>query len=148
MSKVDMSVFEELMEFHQADSLSELLYAMCSGDIYFGADYEWENEWPSYDLYKSDRVEYDRLSSLRENERVEKYEPHCESVRLKYGYEHLEQEGGGEGGAEDCHGVFKLGDKYYKASYRYYSHHGHDYDDIESTLHEVTPSEVTITVYK
>ena len=63
-------------------------------------------------------------------------------------YEHLQQEGGGEGGAESCHGVFKLGDKIYKAEYSYYSHAGHEYDHILDTIQEVKPVQKTITVYE
>jgi len=66
----------------------------------------------------------------------------------KYGYVHLEQEGGGEGGAEYCYGVFSLGGKTYKAEYSYYSYHGHDYDYILSTLREVKPVQKVITVYE
>jgi hypothetical protein len=64
------------------------------------------------------------------------------------GYEHLEQEGGGEGGGEHCYGVFKLRGKIYLAEYSYYSHNGHEYDCIASTLKEVAPVQKTITVYE
>lgn len=64
-----------------------------------------------------------------------------------FGYKHLEQDGGGEGGAEDCEGVFKLGGKYYHTTWRYYSHHGYEYDGIVGNLSLVTPSQKTVTVY-
>lgn len=63
-------------------------------------------------------------------------------------YEHLDQEGGGEGGSEYCFGVFKLNGKIYRAEYSYYSHEGHHYDNIVETLREVKPVEKTITVYE
>jgi hypothetical protein len=62
------------------------------------------------------------------------------------GLEWLEQEGGGEGGAEDCHAVFKFKDVVYKVFYNYYSYVGFNlYDDI---LTIVEPKEKTITVYE
>lgn len=62
------------------------------------------------------------------------------------GLEWLEQEGGGEGGAEDCHTVFKFKDVVYKVFYSYYSYNGFSlYDD---TLTIVEPKEKTITVYE
>lgn len=64
------------------------------------------------------------------------------------GYEHLEQEGGGEGGSEYCYGVFKLKGIIYKADYNYYSHYGHDYDSIKDSLQIVEAKEKTVTVYE
>lgn len=72
----------------------------------------------------------------------------CDSLEEKYGYKHVVQEGGGEGGAEDCYGVFKLGGKTYKAEYSYYSYHGGAYDNILKTLREVKPVEKTVIVYE
>jgi hypothetical protein len=63
-------------------------------------------------------------------------------------YEHLEQDGGGEGNGEYCYGVFQLGDTIYRAEYSYASYAGYDYDDIISTLKVVTPKKKTITVYE
>ncbi len=63
-------------------------------------------------------------------------------------YEHLQQEGGGEGGAEDCYGVFKIKDKTFKAYYQYRSHEGHDYSDIEYSVRFVTPKLKQVTVYE
>lgn len=65
-----------------------------------------------------------------------------------YQYEHLEQEGGGEGGGEYCYGVFSLKGKIYKGTYSYYSYNGHEYDGIERTLKEVKPVEKVVTVYE
>jgi len=62
-------------------------------------------------------------------------------------YKHIEQEGGGEGGAEDCHTVFKVKGKFFRVDYSYYSHYGSNYDNIVNSLTEVFPKEVTVTVY-
>jgi hypothetical protein len=67
---------------------------------------------------------------------------------LKEKYEHLDSDGGGEGGSEDCYGIFKLGDKIFKAYYTYYSYNGHEYENIVDTLREVTPVQKTVTVYE
>lgn len=71
----------------------------------------------------------------------------CEGDYDCDGYEHLEQEGGGEGGAEYCYGVFKLHDKIYKAEYCYSSSYGCYYEYIVDTLREVKPVQKMITVY-
>ena len=39
-------------------------------------------------------------------------------------YEHIYTEGGGEGGAEDVEGVFKLKDTFFMVDWRYFSHEG------------------------
>lgn len=82
----------------------------------------------------------------------------CESILTKgaieavkqfgFDFEHIEQEGGGEGGTEYCYGVFKINGKYYKAEYSYYSYNGHEYDDIKSTIEEVFPVERLVTFYE
>jgi hypothetical protein len=61
-------------------------------------------------------------------------------------YEHIYQEGGGEGGAEYCESVFKWKGKYYKITYNYYSYTGYRFDSAE--MGEVFPTEKTITVYE
>lgn len=63
-------------------------------------------------------------------------------------YEHIEQDGGGEGGAEDCYGVIKFKDKYYKTEWKYYSHNGFDFCGAKYYIREVTPKQKTITVYE
>lgn len=54
----------------------------------------------------------------------------------------------GEGGSEYCEGIFRLGDKHYKVSWSYYSHHGYETDGALDTLKLVTPKEKTIVVYE
>lgn len=58
----------------------------------------------------------------------------------------MQQEGGGEGGAENCFTVLRVDDNYYKVFYNYYSHEGFCYDYAEVRL--VSPKEKTITVYE
>lgn len=65
-----------------------------------------------------------------------------------HGYEHLNQEGGGEGGAESCSLVFKLDGKFYKTSYSYYSYDGYSYDYFWDNMKEVHPKQKTVTIYE
>jgi hypothetical protein len=128
-NKVDMSVFENAMEVLGIDDMKEMVFSMCEGDVNFC-------------------ITNDQLKGWREDGATD----HNHEVRQKLldqiGYEHLEQEGGGKGGAEACHGVFKLGGKIYLAAYSYYSYDGCEYDDILDTLREVKRVEKTITVYE
>lgn len=71
-----------------------------------------------------------------------------DNLKCVKSFEHLEQEGGGEGGVEHCYGVFELNDVIYEAEYSYYSYNGHDYYGISDTLKIVKPVEKTITVYE
>lgn len=71
-----------------------------------------------------------------------------EMLAEKFGYEHFEQDGGGEGGAEDCHAVFKLGDKTYRTYYWYRSHYGYGTDGIVDNLEEVKPVQKMVTVFE
>lgn len=124
MSKVDLSVFEELLEVAEGESsnLDEMVYYLCEGD--FGeAIVKYNGDW-------------------------DEYRARTEALEKEFGYEHLDQEGGGEGGAEYCYGVFKLKGKVYRAEYSYYSYNGPEYDGITETLREVKPVQKTITVYE
>jgi hypothetical protein len=58
----------------------------------------------------------------------------------------LEQDGGGEGGAEDCETVFSIDDVIYKITYNYYSHHGYETDYAQAYI--VIPVQRTITAYE
>jgi hypothetical protein len=119
-----MSVFEELLAASQGESsdLDDVVYYLCEDEFGEGfVPYAGD-----YEKYKQDLIK----------------------MKEDWGYEHLEQDGGGEGGSEYCYGIFKLKGKIYKAEYSYYSHHGHDYDEILDTLKEVTPKEKLITVYE
>jgi hypothetical protein len=124
MSKVDLAVFEELLEKggEEGSSLEAVVWSLCEGD--FGENIvSWEGTY-------------------------EDYKQKCNVLAEEFGYEHLDQEGGGEGGSEYCYGVFKLKGKVYRAEYSYYSYEGSDYSDILGTLKEVKPVQKTITVYE
>lgn len=58
---------------------------------------------------------------------------------------HIEQDGGGEGGAGMCYTVLRIGDKYYKVFYTYHSFYGFNFD--YAYAQEVMPREETIKVY-
>ena len=125
-NKIDLTVFEELKTaLGTEEDLDTLVFALCTD-------------------YVSDYID-DIFQDLDYNDIV------IETNKIlldSFGYEHIQQEGGGEGGAESCNGVFKLRDKIYKAEYRYYSYHGHEYEDIIDTLKEVKPIERTVTFYE
>lgn len=63
-------------------------------------------------------------------------------------YDVMVLEGGCEGGGEYCYGVIRLGDKFIKGEWSYYSYDCDDFDNIENTLRFVTPKTKTITVYE
>lgn len=64
------------------------------------------------------------------------------------GYEHLDEDGGGEGGAEDCYGVFRWNGTIYRAEFTYMSHYGYETWGIQSSLREVKPVERMVTFYE
>ena len=124
MSKVDMTIFEEILKdtdlVEEGTDLDYLLGELCEDDLDFA-------------LYDGS---------------YENYQQNKETFKEKYNYEHLDSDGGGEGGSEYYYGIFKLGGKIYKAEYNYYPYSGYSYDGILSTLKEVTPKQITITVYE
>jgi hypothetical protein len=61
-------------------------------------------------------------------------------------FEISEQEGGGEGGAEECHAIMKVGDRYFLFEYAYYSHHGYDIFESNKVI-EVKPRQVEVTKF-
>lgn len=148
MSKVDLAVFEEFMEEFGYSDLGRTIYELCENDVYFGGNYVYTNSQPNWRLKSEDKDQYDKEYVLYTEERDKKYFPFVEKEKQAWGYEHLEQEGGGEGGSEYCYGVFKLKGKVYRAEYSYYSYEGSDYSDILGTLKEVKPVQKTITVYE
>lgn len=122
---IDLTPFEEILE---EGDLAALLYQMGEGD----------SGWYPEGYYVTSKPD-----ETWEQRRVRQ-----EALLLeKLGYQHISQEGGGEGGAEDCEGIFKFKGKTYRVEYNYYSHNGHEYDTIVSTLEEVFPVEVTRTEY-
>lgn len=64
----------------------------------------------------------------------------------KLGFEVLQQEGGGEGGAENCTTVFTFKGTTYRVNYKYYSYDGFNF--YNDDLREVKPVTKTITVYE
>lgn len=141
-------MFEKMMKELGYDNLDRLVYELCENEVDFAEGYVFENDYPDYSLNKTDPELYNKLLDLRTEEREGTFKDYVQANKDKYGYEHLEQEGGGEGGSEYCYGVFKLGGKIYKAEYSYYSYNGHEYDGIYDTLKEVKPVQKTITVYE
>lgn len=71
-----------------------------------------------------------------------------EKTLSEFDFELLGGEYGSEGEGEHCYSVIKVKDKYFRASWSYYSYSGCEYDYIESTLQEVKPVEKTIIVYE
>ena len=59
--------------------------------------------------------------------------------------EWIEQDGG-EGGGEYCYTVVKLGDKFLKIEYSYYSYNGYETDGAE--VYEVEATERLVTFYE
>lgn len=63
-------------------------------------------------------------------------------------YELMEVKGGAEGEGEYCYSVIRIGEKFFKAEWSYYSYHGQDFDYLEDTIEEVHPKEMVITIYE
>ena len=62
----------------------------------------------------------------------------------------IEQDGGGEGGSEDCYTIIKFEETYYRFDYKYYSHDGFqlEYSDLSYiNVREVMPKQVMVTEY-
>lgn len=146
MSKVDLTDIEEFYEASgMEESIQTFVFNLCEDELYCDFGYQWVAECPSYrDRYMADYDE--RMTAYREDKKVR--DAHVDKALEEWGYEHLQQEDGGEGGAEDCYGVFKLKGKTYMAEYQYYSHEGCEYAYILDTVREVKPIEKTITVYQ
>lgn len=62
------------------------------------------------------------------------------------GVKFIECEGGGEGGAEDCHSVIQVGGVYFKVFYTYRSHEGYDWDYANAIV--VNPVDRVVTFYE
>ena len=127
-----------------SDLFEELGLEFNSGNTYFLFDGDGELEFETESEYISWRD--------RDSKPVE-YKAHQDEVQAMYDtvnskLERIECEGGGEGEGEYCYGVIKIGDKYLKAEWSYYSYNGCDYDYIKDTIKFVTPTTKTITVYE
>lgn len=58
----------------------------------------------------------------------------------------VEQDGGGEGGSENCYSILKIDGVFYKVNYSYYSHHG--FDTEFACVSIVEPKKKLVTVYE
>lgn len=105
--------------------------------------------------YMADQISIDEFREILEEEFQKTYDDSGWGFEfhdaLMEGYEDngielLEQDGGGEGGSENCYSVLLVNGVYYRVNYRYYSHIGFETDDATVTI--VTPREKTIIVYE
>lgn len=138
---VDTTIFEEFKEkLSDGESLEDFIGMLAEGDLCISHDVPYPVKGGR--AYKDESYQKE-LSVYRDE--VKAYE---DFILAPFGYEHLDQDGGGEGGSEYCYGVFKFMGKIYKAEYSYYSHEGNDCSNILDSLREVTLVEKTITVYE
>ena len=136
--KADLTVFNEIAGKFGME-VDRFVYAMCENcvedyveDCVEGLEPRPEGAWGDIHVSEWYKIKYQAI----------------DKILMECGYEHIDQDGGGEGGSEDCYGVFKLGGKIYKAEYSYYSYSGHEYYGISDTLVEVEPKTKTITVFE
>lgn len=123
------SLYEESIRYH-CDSTYDLL-----------RDHD-------YDGCKNEAVEA-LFSSLRNLSIIDNADNSAEAIKAIKDYEMLrlmEYDGGGEGGAEDCYSIIRVGKRYFKCDYEYYSYHGFDYSD-GSEVYEVEPKTVEVVQY-
>lgn len=125
MSKVDnypelKALLEDLSQAGFDDSTATTLYHIFDGD----------------DVPENSELEWTESGVV--------FQSLCDKHMLKV----VAGEGGSEGGGEYCWGVIRIGDKYLRASWSYYSYQGCEWDFIEDTLEEVKPVEKVVTVYE
>lgn len=155
MSKVDMSVFEEIRgKLGLTMDMDELVVKMADGDFDpYPAEIlerardkaEEATGLPKADLWsrntdRDKRQEFRKVAREVEDRLREEVGPVCN-------YEHIAQDDDGEAWAEYCEGVFKLNGKYYQVSWRYYPSSGYETCRAADTIREVTPQEKVVTVY-
>lgn len=149
MSDEALKIVEEWFESVGEECDSERIYYIFNGDLlpmFSGKVDEPTLTYPSYSSKNTDpdyQTKYQAYCHERDTLRGQRVALLAES-----GYEHVECEGGGEGEGEYCYGVIKIGDKYLKAEWSYYSYNGCEYDYIKDTIKFVTPTTKTITVYE
>lgn len=100
---------------------------------------------PPYKTRDTDPEYFDKIDAY--NEESSKLRAERRTLLAESGYEHIECHGGQDEG-EYCYGVIKIGDKYLKAEWSYYSYDGCEYNYIKDTIKFVTPTTKTITVYE
>lgn len=91
----------------------------------------WEWDSGEYEGAENDIVEFLAYGGMNEK--------HSEA-------EHIQTEGGGEGGSEDVTTVVKIKDAYYEVCYSYYSHEGYNFEWM--TCNEVKPVQRMVTFYE
>jgi len=156
MSKVDMKVFKDLLVVSEHSHMDKLILSLADGDfdeytneVYSlaedDADAEVGTAWMALKYNDPERAEPQRMYWAVKSAAIEKYKEQLGKVA---DYERLDQNGGGEGGSEDCDGVFRLDGKIYRAAWSYYSHNGYEYDGIVDTLREVSPVQKVVIIYE
>lgn len=118
-----MEVFTELMEALNFEDNENLLLDLGTGD--FASIFDTVEDLPWHE----------RASKGRE-------------ILDSFDYNHIQEEGGGAGGAEDCFGVFSLRGVMYKVHWTYCSYGGNDTYGISDSISIVQKKEKTITVYE
>lgn len=98
--------------------------------------------------FTGEEVDLGLLSEMLDEGRLDYHYDLITRLESEGNYEVVDLKYGCEGGGEYCYGVFRLGDKFIKGEWSYYSYAGSDFDDVESTLRFVTPKTKTITVYE
>lgn len=80
----------------------------------------------------------------------EDYEQRANKLLTDLGYDLIERQFGGEKYADYQHGIFSLGDKFYKATWSYNSTYGYcpSFDELGDHLVEVFPKVVERVVYE
>lgn len=122
MSKNLPEVFVEIFEKYSVTNQDEFLGRLFSDELYD------LNEYCDTDLH---------------------YREFEQQILLDYQYQNMNDGNtGGEGEDEHCSNVIKLHDKYYRASWSYYSYNGCEYDYIANTVQEVVPKEKVVTVFE
>lgn len=92
-----------------------------------------------YSLYKALEELYEELGGEYFEDLIRGYDG--ENI-----FEHIENDGGGKGGSEDCYSVIKYKGEFFKITFNYYSHQGYYFDNAEAF--RVKPVEKLVTVYE
>lgn len=137
-------VFGELAE-ELGVSLSDLLYDLAEGDCFdnisiFSTDLQYPKQG---DRHRADDSFQKELAAYREERSKQ-----VQAKKDEYEYIHITSEGGGEGGTEDCFGVFSWKGVLYKTNWSYYSHQGYEYEYCDENLSIVRAKEKRVMVYE
>ena len=105
--------------------LSDILLELNNNNLYLGYSLEYGHKNPLYNMI-------------------------CFGPGKTSNFEIVEQDGGGEGGSEDCYTIIKFNETYYRFDYKYYSSEGFQLglDDLDNIdVYEVVPRAVVVTQY-